>query len=168
MTDTNDPIDWTGKKKVNLALQGGGLHGAFTWGVLDYLLEDARLDIEAITGTSAGAMNAVVLAEGYLEGGRAGARKNLDKFWRSISDADVFLPPSESSWICFLDCRRWPRNGGPIFSPIIRALTIQSPEHQSLARSSRQHGRLREGAGPDRTQGVCCRNKRPHWQDQDF
>jgi NTE family protein len=129
MTDTNDPIDWTGKKKVNLALQGGGLHGAFTWGVLDYLLEDARLDIEAITGTSAGAMNAVVLAEGYLEGGRAGARKNLDKFWRSISDADVFLPPSESSWICFLDCRcrRWPRNGGPIFSPIIRALTISIP-----------------------------------------
>jgi predicted acylesterase/phospholipase RssA len=66
----DDPVDWTGKKKVSLALQGGGSHGAFTWGVLDYLLEDARLDIEAITGTSAGAMNAVVLAEGYLEGGR--------------------------------------------------------------------------------------------------
>jgi NTE family protein len=52
---------------------GGGSHGAFTWGVLDYLLEDGRLDIETITGTSAGAMNAVVLAEGYLEGGREGA-----------------------------------------------------------------------------------------------
>jgi predicted patatin/cPLA2 family phospholipase len=57
MADANEPIDWTGQKKVSLALQGGGSHGAFTWGVLDYLLEDARLDIEAITGTSAGAMN---------------------------------------------------------------------------------------------------------------
>ena len=77
-------------KKVSLALQGGGSHGAFTWGALDYLLEDARLDIEAITGTCAGAMNAVVLAEGYLEGGRDGARKSLAKFWRSISDAGAF------------------------------------------------------------------------------
>ncbi len=77
---------------MSLALQGGGSHGAFTWGVLDYLLEDARLDIEAITGTSAGAMNAVVLAEGYLEGGRDGARKSLAKFWRSLSDAGAFSP----------------------------------------------------------------------------
>jgi NTE family protein len=92
MTDANNPIDWTGQKKVSLALQGGGSHGAFTWGVLDYLLEDGRLDIEAITGTSAGAMNAVVLAEGYLEGGRKGARKNLVEFWRSISDAGAFSP----------------------------------------------------------------------------
>ena len=74
MAEASDPVEWTGQKKVSLALQGGGSHGAFTWGVLDYLLEDARLDIEAITGTSAGAMNAVVLAEGYLEGGRKGVR----------------------------------------------------------------------------------------------
>jgi NTE family protein len=71
MTDAMEPIDWTGS-----ALQGGGSHGAFTWGVLDYLLEDSRLDIEAITGTSAGAMNAVVLAEGYLEGARGRAKKS--------------------------------------------------------------------------------------------
>ena len=57
MTDAMEPIDWTGS-----ALQGGGSHGAFTWGMLDNLLEDSRLDIGAITGTSAGAMNAVVLA----------------------------------------------------------------------------------------------------------
>lgn len=57
MANANETIDWGGKKKVNLALQGGGSHGAFTWGVLDALLEDSRLDIEAITGTSAGAMN---------------------------------------------------------------------------------------------------------------
>jgi NTE family protein len=111
---------------VNLALRGGGSHGAFTWGVLDYLLEDARPVIEAITGMSAGAMNAVVPAEGYLEGGRAGARKNLDRFWRSISDADVF-PPAERKFLdLFLSCHchLWSRNGGPIISPIIRALTI--------------------------------------------
>jgi NTE family protein len=92
MADAHNPIDWTGQKKVSLALQGGGSHGAFTWGVLDYLLEDGRLDIEAITGTSAGAMNAVVLAEGYLEGGSEGARENLAEFWRSISDAGAFSP----------------------------------------------------------------------------
>ena len=58
-----------GAKTVNLALQGGGSQGAFTWGVLDFLLEDERLDFAAITGTSAGAMNAVMLADGLLRGG---------------------------------------------------------------------------------------------------
>ncbi|MGA7384272.1 MAG: patatin-like phospholipase family protein [Methylocella sp.] len=92
MADAKDQVDWTGQKSVSLALQGGGSHGAFTWGVLDYLLEDGRLDIEAIAGTSAGAMNAVVLAEGYLEGGREGARNSLAKFWQSISGAGAFSP----------------------------------------------------------------------------
>ena len=73
------------RRRISLALQGGGAHGAFTWGVLDALLEDGRLDIEAITGTSAGAMNAVVLGEGWLEGGRDGARSELEAFWRAIS-----------------------------------------------------------------------------------
>ena len=65
-------------KPTNLALQGGGSHGAFTWGVLDYLLEDGRLDFAAISGASAGAMNAVVLAEGFIDKGREGAREALD------------------------------------------------------------------------------------------
>ncbi len=95
MDDASAPIDWTGEKKISLALQGGGSHGAFTWGVLDAILEDGRLDIEAITGTSAGAMNAVVFAEGYLEGGREGARKSLAKFWRSISDEGAFTPAQQ-------------------------------------------------------------------------
>jgi len=73
------------EKAVSLALQGGGAHGAFTWGVLDAILEDGRLAIEAMSGTSAGAMNAVVLAEGWIEGGAEGARKNLETFWRAIS-----------------------------------------------------------------------------------
>lgn len=82
-------IDWSGQKKVNLALQGGGAQGAFTWGVLDALLEDGRLDVESISGTSAGAMNAVVFAQGYLDDGREGARKALEAFWWSISSKGV-------------------------------------------------------------------------------
>jgi NTE family protein len=77
---------------VNLALQGGGAHGAFTWGVLDAILEDGRLEIKAITGTSAGAMNAVVLADGYLEGGPEGARQQLDHFWREVSREGLGSP----------------------------------------------------------------------------
>jgi len=74
-------------KQVNLALQGGGSHGAFTWGVLDRLLEDERIDIEAISGTSAGAMNASVLAYGLLKGGRSQARAMLGEFWQRVSQA---------------------------------------------------------------------------------
>jgi NTE family protein len=70
---------------VNLALQGGGSHGAFTWGVLDRLLEDERIEFEGISGTSAGAMNAVVLADGLAKGGRDGARQALIRFWESVA-----------------------------------------------------------------------------------
>jgi NTE family protein len=74
-----------GTKTVNLGLQGGGAHGAFTWGVLDALLQDERLDFEAISGTSAGAMNAVVLADGLMRDGAEGARNRLGAFWRRVS-----------------------------------------------------------------------------------
>ncbi|MGH1481374.1 MAG: patatin-like phospholipase family protein [Geminicoccales bacterium] len=81
------------KRRVTLALQGGGTHGAFTWGVLDRLLDETTLDIQGISGTSAGAMNACALAHGFREG-RKGAQKALDDFWRSISDigAATFNP----------------------------------------------------------------------------
>jgi NTE family protein len=92
----------TPRKPVNLALQGGGSHGAFTWGVLDALLEDGRLDIHAITGTSAGAMNAVVCAEGFLEGGAAGARLQLEQFWTEISREGVLSPIQRSPLDKFL------------------------------------------------------------------
>jgi len=72
-------------KRINLALQGGGAHGAFTWGVLDHILEDGRLEIEGITGASAGAINAVMLADGLARGGREEARKRLAEFWRAAS-----------------------------------------------------------------------------------
>lgn len=79
-------------KPVNLALQGGGAHGAFTWGVLDRILEDGRIEIEAISGTSAGAMNAVALADGIMQGGREGARECLRRMWRAIGDTAHFSP----------------------------------------------------------------------------
>jgi NTE family protein len=72
-------------KKVTLALQGGGAHGAFTWGLLDAFLEDGRLDVIGISGTSAGAMNAAVYADGIREGGPDRARKQLAEFWRAVS-----------------------------------------------------------------------------------
>jgi NTE family protein len=82
----------SGAKPINLALQGGGSHGALTWGVLDRLLEDARLEITGISGTSAGAMNAVVLADGLARGGREAARADLSTFWKAVSDAALFSP----------------------------------------------------------------------------
>ncbi len=75
----------TGQKAVNLALQGGGAHGAFTWGVLDRLLEEDRLIVDGITAASAGSVNAVVLAYGLAVGGREGAKKALALFWRRMS-----------------------------------------------------------------------------------
>jgi len=72
----------SGRKIVNLALQGGGSHGAITWGVLDRLLEESGLEFERVTGTSAGAVNAVVLADGSAAGGREGAREALRVYWK--------------------------------------------------------------------------------------
>lgn len=86
------------KKIVTLALQGGGSHGAFTWGVLDRLLEDGRIDIEGITGASAGAMNAVALAHGFAVGGRDGARQALKNFWDSVATRAPFSLEAEDSY----------------------------------------------------------------------
>lgn len=85
-----------GKKKINLALQGGGAHGAFTWGVIDTLLADGRIEIEGISGTSAGAMNAVVTAYGLSTGGSEVAREKLKEFWHLTSKAgqEGVLKPS--------------------------------------------------------------------------
>jgi len=80
------------KRRLNLALQGGGAHGAFTWGVLDRLLEESELDIEGISGTSAGAMNAAVAADGLERGDRDSARQALADFWWTISLHGAFNP----------------------------------------------------------------------------
>ncbi|PWK76372.1 patatin-like phospholipase family protein [Aminobacter sp. AP02] len=86
------------KKPINIALQGGGSHGAFSWGVLDRLLEDGRLDIKAVSGTSAGAMNAVALGDGWMRGGAEGARAKLDDFWRAVARKGRFSPVQRSPW----------------------------------------------------------------------
>ncbi len=83
-------------RAINLALQGGGAHGAFTWGVLDRILEDDRLHIEAISGTSAGAMNAAVVADGLMRGGNEDARQCLRHFWKAVSDAGRVSPIQRS------------------------------------------------------------------------
>ena len=88
----------SGPKAINLALQGGGAHGAFTWGVLDRLLADGRFVIDGISATSAGAMNAAVVAQGLLEGGPDAARESLEEFWRRIS-LMAAASPLQQSWI---------------------------------------------------------------------
>lgn len=89
------------RKPITLALQGGGMHGAFTWGVLDRLLEeDRRLDIEGVSATSAGAMNATVLAYGLRKGGFEGARLALHDFWRAIAlSAESYNPLRQMPWL---------------------------------------------------------------------
>jgi NTE family protein len=77
---------------IDLGLQGGGAHGAFTWGVLDRLLDEPWLQFDGISGTSAGAMNAAVMASGYVHGGPEGAKAALATFWKSMSDAARFSP----------------------------------------------------------------------------
>lgn len=81
---------------LNLALQGGGAHGAFTWGVLDCLLEDGGFAFDGVSGTSAGAMNAVCLAQGLLSGGRDGARAALARFWGAVAQSALFKPGGDS------------------------------------------------------------------------
>ncbi len=84
-------------RHVNLALQGGGAHGAFTWGVLDRLLEDDRIVIDGVSGTSAGAMNAAVMVAAHIAGGCTGARAALDRFWAGVSALGA-LSPIHRSW----------------------------------------------------------------------
>jgi NTE family protein len=89
--------DGAGPKAINLALQGGGAHGAFTWGVLDRLLADDGFVIDGISATSAGAMNAAVVAQGLLAGGPAAARQALEQFWRRVS-LMAAASPVQQSW----------------------------------------------------------------------
>jgi len=98
---------------IDLALQGGGSHGAFTWGVLDRLLEEPWLAIAGISGTSAGAMNAAVLADGWATGGAAGAREALEKYWRSVSRAAAFSPMQRSPLDRLMG--RWSLDNSPAY-----------------------------------------------------
>jgi len=110
---------------VDLALQGGGAHGAFTWGVLDRLLEQPQLRIEGISGTSAGAMNAAVLAHGYATADSQGARSALEDFWRRVARAATFSPFRRSPLDILMG--RWTLDNSPLFLALDLAARVFSP-----------------------------------------
>jgi NTE family protein len=120
---TTDPDN--GQVLVDLALQGGGAHGAFTWGVLDRLLEEPWLRIEGISGTSAGAMNAAVLVDGYAEGGAEDAKARLERFWESVSRAALLSPFRRTPLDVMLG--RWTIDTSPMFIAFDLAARIFSP-----------------------------------------
>ncbi|MGZ8216833.1 patatin-like phospholipase family protein [Methylomagnum sp.] len=105
---------------LDLALQGGGAHGAYAWGVMDRLLEEDWIRIDGISGTSAGAMNAAVFSDGYAEGGAAGARAALERYWRRVSDAARYSPLRRTPLDILMG--RWTLD----FSPVFMALDIAS------------------------------------------
>lgn len=113
------------KKSINLALQGGGSHGAFTWGVLDHFMEDGRVSVEGITGTSAGAMNVAVLAQGYLDGGIEGAREFLEQFWRQVAYMGSFSPLKRSPLNILTG--RWDMDDSPAYLMLDLFSRVASP-----------------------------------------
>ena len=128
---------------IDLALQGGGSHGAYTWGVLDRLLEEPWLRIEGVSGTSAGAMNAAVLVDGHAAGGAEGARAALEGFWRRVAQAGAFGPLRRGPLDILTG--RWTIDSNPVymtldlmsrmFSPYDLNPTGLNPLRQILARS---------------------------------
>ena len=110
---------------IDLALQGGGAHGAFAWGVLDRLLEETWLTIEAISGTSAGAMNAAVLADGHAVGGADGARAALEAFWRRVSQAALLRPFRRGPLDILFG--RWTLDSSPVYLALDLAARLFSP-----------------------------------------
>ena len=124
MTFNREPI------LVDLALQGGGSHGAFTWGVLDRLLEEPWLRIDGISGTSAGAMNAAALAYGFTGGGNAGARAALEGFWRRVAKAGEMSPLRRGPLDMLLG--RWSLDSSPAYIAIDMMSRLFSPYDLNL------------------------------------
>lgn len=112
-------------KIINLALQGGGAHGAYTWGVLDRLLEDDRVEIEGVSGTSAGAMNAAVMVNGFLKDGKPGARLALADFWKKISDVGIWSPLHKSPFERFFT--GWNMDYSPLYYAMDMMTRVFSP-----------------------------------------
>lgn len=110
---------------VDLALQGGGSHGAFTWGVLDRLIEEPWLRIDAISGTSAGAMNAALVADGWTQGGAEGARAALDTYWRRVSQAAALSPLQRSPLDRLMG--RWTLDTSPAYIAMDLMARVVSP-----------------------------------------
>ena len=132
---------------LNLALQGGGAHGAFTWGVLDALLEDGRVAFDGLSGTSAGAMNAVVMAQGWMDGGREGARAALRRFWTTLGDTmppgvtredidgGVHLAPMVKLWMAWAHYVT-PAQFNPLDVNPLRALLADQVDFERLRRNA--------------------------------
>ena len=165
-------MDRQPKKSIKLALQGGGSHGAFTWGVLDQLLEDERLHIAAVSGTSAGAMNAVALADGMARGGPAEARKCLEKFWSATSAAAQYSPIRRSIFDIFMG--NWSLDTSPTYIFMDHLSRILSPYDLNPMNLNPLRDVL---AGcvdfdsvndPRRSAVIFGRNQCSHWQAQDF
>ena len=110
---------------VDFALQGGGAHGAFTWGALDRLLEEPWLRLDGISGTSAGAMNAAVLVDGHAKDGADGARAALENFWRRVSNAALLSPLRRTPLDILLG--RWTLDHSPVFLAMDLMARVFSP-----------------------------------------
>jgi NTE family protein len=110
---------------ADLGLQGGGAHGAFTWGVLDRLLEEPWLSYDGISGTSAGAMNAAVMVDGYAAGGADGARQALERFWKAVSDAAALSPFRRGPMEVMTG--NWTLDYSPMFMALDIAARVISP-----------------------------------------
>ena len=110
---------------VDFGLQGGGAHGAFTWGVLDRMLEEDWLRFDGISGTSAGAMNAVVMADGLTQGGPEQARVALEQFWKRVSDAAMLSPMRRGPLEILTG--RWTLDYSPMFAVLDIAARVLSP-----------------------------------------
>ena len=109
---------------IDLALQGGGSHGAFTWGVLDRAIQEPRLRLEGISGTSAGAMNAAVMASGFASGGVDGARQALEDFWYRVSRGAQFSPYQRTPWDVLTG--KWTLDDSPLFMALDMASRVFS------------------------------------------
>ncbi|OYX11375.1 MAG: alpha/beta hydrolase [Rhizobiales bacterium 32-66-8] len=110
---------------ATLALQGGGSHGAFTWGVLDRLLQEPWLTFDGVSGTSAGAMNAAVMADGFAEGGAEGARAALERYWRKVAESARYSPFRRSPLDKMLG--RWTLDTSPVFVTMDMLSRLYSP-----------------------------------------
>ena len=131
VAEARDPV------LVDLALQGGGSHGAFTWGVLDRLMDEPWLRIDGISGTSAGAMNAVVLAAGFTANGAAGAKSALNAFWRRVADAARLSPIRRSPLDVILG--RWTLDTSPFYLAFDLASRVFSPYDLKFAGANPLH-----------------------------
>src|SRR5499427_2646600 len=130
MQSTDDAASTRAPVLIDFALQGGGAHGAFTWGVLDRMLEEPWLKIDGISGTSAGAMNAAVLAHGFTLDGNDGARSALEAFWRSVSQAGQFSPIRRGPLDVLLG--RWTLDNSPAYIAIDMMSRLFSPYDLNL------------------------------------